>query len=147
MCLSEEKGVFKQEDCLKSQLCALAILACICRKNLNCPNSPLYSHRHPSFMNVQPIADKVAKNLEIVVQNFQFCTRQTSILMGFVINTMLIAGTNRKFHGQNSGSLKKNEIIQMISRYFATLPAVGCKNFYDECHRSFMNVLSFVVYS
>ena len=108
--------------------------------------SALYIHRHRSIINVQPIADRVAKNLEIISQNFQFCTRRTSILMGFIINTMLIAGTNRKFHGQNSESLKI-EIIKMISRCFATLSAIGCKNFYDECHRSFMNVRSFIVHS
>ena len=34
---------------------------------------------------VQPIADRVAQNLEIISKNFQFSTRRTRILMGFII--------------------------------------------------------------
>jgi len=32
---------------------------------------------------VQPIADRVTQNLEIISRNFQFGTRRTRILMGF----------------------------------------------------------------
>jgi len=38
----------------------------------------------------------VAQNLEIISTNFTFSTRR-----------LLLLGTNRKAHGQNSGSLKK----------------------------------------
>jgi len=55
----------------------------------------------------QPIADRVAKNLEIISKNFQFSTRRTKILVGFITSTMLLPGTNRKFHGLNSGLFKK----------------------------------------
>jgi len=55
---------------------------------------------------VQPIADRVAKNLEITSKNFQFSTGRTRILMGFIVSTMALPGTNRGSHGQNSGSLK-----------------------------------------
>ena len=41
-----------------------------------------------SHMKVQPIADRVAQNLEIVSKNFQFSTRRTRILMGFMISTI-----------------------------------------------------------
>jgi len=37
---------------------------------------------------IQPIADRVAQNLEIISNNFQFSTRRTRILMGFVISTI-----------------------------------------------------------
>jgi len=56
---------------------------------------------------IQPIADRVAKNLEIISKNFQFSTRRTKILVGFITITMLLPGTNRKFHGPNSGLFKK----------------------------------------
>ena len=46
------------------------------------------------------IHDMVAQNLEIISQNFQFITRRTRI-------HHLLHGTNRKSHGQNSGSFKK----------------------------------------
>jgi len=35
-----------------------------------------------------PIADRMAQNLEIISENFQFSTRRTRILMGFIISTM-----------------------------------------------------------
>jgi len=41
-----------------------------------------------SFAQVQPIADKVVQNLEIIFKNFQFSTRRTWILMGFIICTI-----------------------------------------------------------
>ena len=64
---------------------------------------------------IQPIADRVAQNLEILSKNFQFSTRRTRILMGFMTHTSgdshgmyrLLLGTHRKSHGQNSGSLEK----------------------------------------
>ena len=37
-----------------------------------------------SSMMVQPIADRVAQHLEIISKNFQFSTRRTRILMGFI---------------------------------------------------------------
>ena len=55
----------------------------------------------------QLIADRVAQNLEIISGNFQFNTRRTWILMGCILSTILFVGTDRKSHGQNSGSLKK----------------------------------------
>jgi len=69
--------------------------------------TPSYS---PATSQVQPIADRVAQNLEIISKNCQFGTRRTRILMGFIIGTIhyvLILGTNRKSHGQNSVSLKR----------------------------------------
>jgi len=36
----------------------------------------------------------------------QSSTRRTWILMGFIITTALLQGTNRKSHGQNSGLLE-----------------------------------------
>ena len=41
-------------------------------------------------MNVQPIADRVAQNLEIISDNFQFSTRRTRILMGFIIYELVL---------------------------------------------------------
>jgi len=50
---------------------------------------------------VQPIADKVAQHLEIISKNFRLSTRR---LDSHGIDNLLL-GTNRKSHGQNSGSL------------------------------------------
>jgi len=43
------------------------------------------SHVSASQCSVQPIADRVAQHLEVISQIFQFCTRRTRILMGFII--------------------------------------------------------------
>jgi len=72
---------------------------------------------------LQPIADSVAKNLVTNSKNFQFSTRRTRILMGFVISTIFLPGTNRKSLGQNSGSLI---VFEVISGIFAILSAIGC---------------------
>jgi len=49
------------------------------------------------------------KNLENISKKISnFSTRRTRIFMGFIISTMLLLGTNRESHGQNSGSLKRN---------------------------------------
>jgi len=48
---------------------------------------------------LQLIADRVAQNLEIVSNFFQFSPRRTRIFMGFTISTMLLPGTNGKSHG------------------------------------------------
>jgi len=55
---------------------------------------------NPEGSELQPMADRVAQNLEIISKNFQFSTRRTRI-------HHLWLGTNRQSHGQNSGSLKK----------------------------------------
>jgi len=47
---------------------------------------------HDSFMCaiLQPIADRVAQHLEIISKNFQFSTRRTRILMGFIIYYLVL---------------------------------------------------------
>ena len=49
----------------------------------------------------------VARNLEIIFKNFQFGTRRTRNLVGFIIRTILLDGTDHKSFGQNSGVLTK----------------------------------------
>jgi len=67
-----------------------------------------YTNLHETWcIYIQPIAHKVAQNLECVSQNIQFCTRRTWIFMGFIISTMLWRGTQRKSHVQNSSTLSK----------------------------------------
>ena len=44
---------------------------------------------------------------EIIRKNFQFSTRRARILMGFTLGTMLLPGTSRKSHGQNSSALTR----------------------------------------
>ena len=44
-----------------------------------------YDHNN---LQIQPIADRVAQNLEIISQNFQFSTRRTRVLMGFIIGAI-----------------------------------------------------------
>jgi len=39
---------------------------------------------------IQPIADRVAQHLEIISKNFQFSTRRTSILVGFIIYCLVL---------------------------------------------------------
>jgi len=39
---------------------------------------------------VQPIADRVAQNLEIISKNFRFSTRRTKILMGLIIYYLIL---------------------------------------------------------
>jgi len=41
-------------------------------------------------VSVQPIPDGVAHNLEIISKNFEFSTRRTRILMGFIIYYMVL---------------------------------------------------------
>jgi len=39
---------------------------------------------------IQPIADRVAQNLKIISTDFQFGTRRTKILMGFITYYMIL---------------------------------------------------------
>ena len=80
--------------------------------------SPL---NHPCLVRIRPIAHGVAQNLEIICKKFQHSTRRTRILMGFMISTILLPGTNRKSHGQNSGSPTK--LGKIISRLCVTVCA------------------------
>ena len=57
-----------------------------------------------SALLAQPNADIVAQNFEIISRNLHFSTRRTRILMSI---TIILPGTNRKYHGQNSSSLAK----------------------------------------
>ena len=57
----------------------------------------------------KPSADRVAQNLEIISNQLQLGTSSTRIVMKFIISTLLLTGTNRKDHGQNSGTLTKFE--------------------------------------
>ena len=40
--------------------------------------------------NTQPIADRVAQHLEIISKDFQFSTRRTRILMGFIVYYLVL---------------------------------------------------------
>ena len=42
------------------------------------------------YIYIQPIADRVAQHLEIISKNFQFSTRRTRILMGFIIHYLIL---------------------------------------------------------
>jgi len=49
------------------------------------------SHVTQIYMShVQPIADRVAQHLEIISKNFQFSTRRTRILTGFIIYYLVL---------------------------------------------------------
>jgi len=65
---------------------------------------------HELNAHVQPIAHKVAQNLDIISGKFQFITRRTGILMWFIISTMSLRGTNRKSHEQNSSTNLRNNL-------------------------------------
>jgi len=67
----------------------------------------LYFGKKGRLAYVQPIADRVAKNLEIICKNCQLCSRRNRILIGFITSAILLLGTNRTFHRQNSGALKR----------------------------------------
>jgi len=81
---------------------------------------------------VQPIADKVVQNLEIL-KTFQFRTRRTRIFiinarifMGFIINARLLYGTNRKFSTRILVVVDK--VFEIILRCCASLSAIICRN-------------------
>ena len=50
--------------------------------------SVIVSSSSPTY--IQPIADRVAQHLEIISINFQYSTRRTRILMGFVIYSLVL---------------------------------------------------------
>jgi len=56
--------------------------------------------------NVQPIADRLAQNIENISENFQFSTRHQDS-NGIMSTILLLPGTNRKSQRQNSGTLTK----------------------------------------
>ena len=68
---------------------------------------------------IQPIADRVAQNLESVHRNFQVRTRRARILMGLTISTKLLHGANRQSHSLNSGTLTKlwKQFQDSVPRY------------------------------
>ena len=72
---------------------------------------------------LQPIADRVAQNLESISKKFQFSTRCTRILMGFIISTICYLALIANPMGRIVVRLKGLEII---SRFCTTLSAIGC---------------------
>ena len=69
---------------------------------------------------MQPIADRVAQNLEIVSKNFQFSTRRTRILMGLIIYYLeLIVNPMRRI-------LVRWKRWERMSIFFAIPCAIGC---------------------
>jgi len=42
------------------------------------------------YILLKPIADRMAQHLEIISKNFQFSTRRTRILMGFIIDYLVL---------------------------------------------------------
>ena len=78
---------------------------CATDRVLTCMSTAFHECQERVLVVIQPIADSVAQNLEMMFKNYQFSTRRTRIRMGF-INTMIFGGTNHKSHRQNSGSLK-----------------------------------------
>jgi len=69
---------------------------------------------------LQPIADRVAQHLEINSKNYQFSTRCTRILMGFIIYYLvLIVNPWAEFWFVG-------KVFEKISRCCATLSAIGC---------------------
>jgi len=70
-----------------------------------------------SFSNIRPIADKVAQNLENISKDFQLSARCTRILMGFIISTMSLRGTNCKSHAEFQYVDRVLEIITTIDIY------------------------------
>ena len=68
----------------------------------------------------QPIADRIAQNLEINSKNFHFSTRRTRILKGFIIYclVLIVSPIGR--------ILVCGIFLEIISRFCATLSAIGC---------------------
>ena len=73
---------------------------------------------------IQPIADRMAQNLEIIPINFQFSTRRTRIPMGFFIYYLVLI--------ENVIRLAEfwfvEKVLEIISRFCTTLSAIGCTN-------------------
>ena len=73
-----------------------------------------------SHIHVQPIADRVAQNLEIISKNYQFSTKHTRFHMGFMIYYLvLIVNPMAEFYFVE-------KVLEIISRFCATLSAIGC---------------------
>jgi len=60
------------------------------KSNINQRDSVAGSSTICDSEKVQPIANRVAQNLEIIPNNFQFSTRRTRILMGFIISYLVL---------------------------------------------------------
>jgi len=58
---------------------------------------------------------------------FRLSTRRTRVFMGIIISTMLLRGTNCKFHGQPFGLLTK---FYKYETFCATLSSISCSNVY-----------------
>jgi len=57
------------------------------------------------------------------LRTFNLVPRRTRILIGFIISTTSLPGTNHKSHGQNFGWLN---LFRNNSRFLGTLSAIGC---------------------
>ena len=77
----------------------VSFIGLFCKRDYNFKEPTNRSHP------IQPVADM---DVELLSKDFQFSTRRTRILMGFIISTAYLHGTNRKSHGQNPGTLTKN---------------------------------------
>jgi len=90
-----------------------------CRK-YHIPILFLFLFLNSYVLQAQPIADKVAQNLEIISKTFQSCIRRTRILMGFFdIYVVLIVNPMSRI-------LVRWNFLAIISRFCATLSAIGC---------------------
>ena len=58
--------------------------------------------RTRSAAQVQPVADRMIQILRLFLKTFSSVCHATRILMGFIIITILLPGTNRKSHRQSS---------------------------------------------
>jgi len=85
---------------------------------------------------IQPNADRVAKNHEIILRNFHYSSRRTSILMGWITSTMSLPGTNCKSHGQNSGAPAKFQTESQDSVPIYLHLAVSKENYNRMTHLS-----------
>jgi len=82
----------------------------------------------PVYMYIQPIADRVAQNLAIITREL-LKTRRTK----FSYELLSMQGSDCKSHRQNSGLLERLEIPEVISRFCATLFAIGCMHMSYAC--------------
>ena len=62
------------------------------QQGLPLPLATTFSYLHPlvtvdTYMLIQNFIDRVTQNLEIISKIFDFCTRRTRILVGFIIST------------------------------------------------------------
>jgi len=123
-----------------------------------CPQT-LHLRACSVWVHVQPIADRVALNLQIISKNFRFGTKRTKILMGLITNYMvlivnpmgriLVRWISFKNNLEIRATLSAiccarnawvHKHIYMYSPYVCVHVHAACEHVYMQCVSTWVNV-------